>query len=161
MIKKMAPFFPLIIILILLITVLIMFNFEKGRSSYVLFFPLDSMNGKNAEIREVYRSNDSQHKLEIFISELILGPVALKMNPFIPEGTKIRSFVWRDEKLYLDLNKDFIRESASIPLDYIERIAYLKENIFFNFSQIELITVTVEGQIPGSEFYGLSEKNES
>lgn len=157
----MIPLFPLLIIIILLLTVLVMFNFEKGRSSYVLFFPLDSNNGKNAEIREVYRSNDSQHRFEIFINELILGPVALKMNPFIPEGTKIRSFVWRDEKLYLDLNKGFIEESASIPLDYIEKIAYLKENIFFNFPQIKVITVTVEGQIPGSEFYGLSEKNES
>lgn len=157
----MAPFFPLILILILLFSVLIMFNFEKGRSTYVLFFPLDSMNGKNAEIREVYRSNDSQHRLEIFIKEIILGPVALKMYPFIPEGTKIRSFVWRNEKLYLDLNKDFIRETASIPLDYIERIDFLKENILFNFPQIEEITVTVEGQIPGSEFYGLSENSES
>ncbi|MBF9017660.1 MULTISPECIES: GerMN domain-containing protein [unclassified Oceanispirochaeta] len=161
MIKKAVPFIPVSIILILLLTVVILFNNENGRSSYVLFFPLDSMKGKNAEIREVYRSKDSHHRLDIFINELILGPVALKVNPFIPEGTKIRSFIWRDELLYLDLNKDFIRESASIPLDYMEKIVYLKENIFFNFPQIKDITITVEGQIPGSEFYALSEKSES
>lgn len=161
MIKKAVPYLPVSIILILLLTVVILFNYEKGRSSYVLFFPLDSMNGKNAEIREVYRSRDPQHKLEIFVNELILGPVTLKMNPFIPEGTKIRSFIWRGEKLYLDLNKDFIRESSSIPLNYEEKINYLKENILFNFTQIKDITVTVEGQIPGSDFYALSENNES
>ncbi|MDC7235564.1 MAG: GerMN domain-containing protein [Spirochaetales bacterium] len=158
MIKKILPYTPVALMLVILITVTVLFNYEKGRNSYILFFPLDTMNGSNAEMRDVYRSSDKDRRLEIFINELILGPVSLKMNSFIPSGTKIRSFIWNDDVLYLDMNKEFIRDTASIPLDYEARISILKRNIQFNFPKIREISLTVEGQVPGSEYFGLSEE---
>ncbi|QEN07506.1 hypothetical protein EXM22_05695 [Oceanispirochaeta crateris] len=161
MIKKILPFVPVALIFLFLITVLILFNLEKGRNSHVLFFPLDGMNGKNAEIRNIYRSSDPKHRIDLFISELILGPVELELNSFMPEGTKIKASIWSGNSLYLDFNKDFILDTPRIPLSYTEKIDYLQRNIKFNFPHIKEIVVTVEGQIPGSEFYYDSEKIDS
>lgn len=161
MIKKIIPFVPVSLILVLLLTVITLFNFEFGRSRYILFFPLDSMTGRNAEIRDVYRANDADKKLEIFINELILGPVALRMNPFIPQGTNIRSFIQSGDRLYLDMDRGFIRESQRVSLTFDEKVELLVKNIQFNFPGIKEVVVTVEGQIPGSDFFSISAKNES
>ncbi len=161
MIKKIVPFVPVSLILVLLFTVLVLFNVGFGRSRYILFFPLDSMNGMNAEVRDVYRASSADKRLEIFLNELILGPVALRMNPFIPQGTKVRSFIHSGEKLYLDLDRGFLNESQRIFLDHEEQIELLTRNIQFNFPGIKEITVTVEGQIPGSDYYATSANNES
>lgn len=161
MIKKIVPFIPLTLILILLITVTFLFHMEKGRTQHILFFPLDSMNGNNAEIRNIYRSAESSRRLDLFIQEMILGPVELKMNPFIPAGTKLKASIWKGNTLYLDFNKDFILNSQQIPFSYTEKIEYLNENIKFNFPQIKEIIVSIEGQIPGSTFYIESENIDS
>jgi len=157
MIKKMIPFAPAALMAVLFLTVLVLFNFENGRNQYVLFFPLDSMKGKNAEIRNIFRSSDASHKMDLFVHELLLGPEVLQMNPFIPSGTKLKASIIKDDTLYLDFNKDFINEIPGMPISYAEKINYIQENVRFNFPQIKEIVVTVEGQIPGSGFYSQSE----
>jgi len=157
MIKKVIPFVPTALMAVLFITVLVMFNFEKGRTQYVLFFPLDTMKGENAEIRNIYRSSETQHKMSLFVHELMLGPEILQMNPFIPSGTKLKSLILKGNSLYLDFNKDFIKDIPVTPIGYKEKINYIRQNISFNFPHIKEIVVTVEGQIPGSAFYSQSE----
>ena len=161
MIKRFLPYTPAVLILLSLITVTLLLNLNFGRNSYVMFFPLDSQSGKNAEIRMVHRHREENFRIKRFISELILGPVELKLNPFIPAGTKLNSMIRSDQTLYLDFNRHFIDESARIPLNYEEKMRFLEENIYFNFSSIKEIVITVEGQVPGSDFYHQSEDESS
>ncbi len=157
MIKKLIPFAPAALAAVFFLTVLTLFNFEKGRTQYVLFFPLDSMKGKNAEIRNIYRASDGSHRMDLFVRELLLGPEVLQMNPFIPPGTKLKASIIKGDTLYLDFNKDFIKDIPGTPVNYEEKNNYIRENIRFNFPQIKEIVITVEGQIPGSGFYSPSE----
>ena len=158
MIKRFLPYTPAVLILISLLTVIFLLNLDRGRNSYVMFFPLDSQSGGNAEIRTIHRHRTENIRMERFISELILGPVELELNPFIPEGTKLNTLIHSDQTLYLDFNRHFIDESARIALNYNERMDYLNRNIHFNFPGIKEIVITVEGQVPGAEFFFLSEE---
>ncbi len=158
MIKRFLPFIPAVLILISLLSVILMLNLNRGRNSYVMFFPLDSQNGRNAEIRMIHRHRSEEYRLQRFISELILGPVKLELNPFIPVETKLNAMIRSEQTLYLDFNRHFIDESPRIPLSYEEKIEYMKENILFNFPGIKEIVITVEGQVPGAEFFFLSEE---
>jgi hypothetical protein len=161
MMKRLLPYAPAALILLSLLSVILLLNLNHGRNSYVMFFPLDSRSGKNAEIRMVHRRRGEDLRIKRFVSELILGPVELELNPFIPVGTKMKSMVRSGQTLYLDFNRFFIDESARIPLSYDEKMGFLRENILFNFPAIKEIVVTVEGQVPGSEFFFLSEEENS
>lgn len=161
MMKRFLPYAPVALILLSLLSVILLLNLNHGRNSYVMFFPLDSQSGKNAEIRMVHRLRGEELRIRRFVSELILGPVELKLNPFIPVGTKMKSMVHSGQTLYIDFNRHFTDESARIPLNPDEKMGYLRENIFFNFPGIKEIVVTVEGQVPGSDFFYLSDEESS
>ena len=161
MIKRFLPYTPAALILISLLTVILLLNLDRGRNSYILFFPLDSQTGRDAEIRMIHRHRGEDYRLKRFISELILGPVELKLNPFIPAETKLKSMIHDSQTLYLDFNRHFLDVSGGIPLNYEEKIEFVKENILFNFSGIKEIFITVEGQVPGSEYFFISDEETS
>ena len=108
-----------------------------------LFESLDK-EGVFAENR-YYPRNKYIDNVELFVSELLLGPIGERYKPVFARGTKLKTCFVQDDVLYVDLSSDalFPNEKVSSIKDGAE---IFKKNIFRNFRNIDTINIYIEGR---------------
>ncbi len=151
--RKFLPFIPPALLLCFLLLNLGLFFTGRGQSRRVLFFPLDSGNGQNGEIRNMRLEKGMEKELKAFVEELLLGPVSLEMNPVAPPGTRLESILYRDGQAYLDFSRELALNNGQFQLDCQKSMELIRENLLFNFPRIQNLVITVDGQLPYSGFF--------
>ena len=133
-------------ILYLIILCLIAFGdfFHSGLARRTIVF-YSSIEGKMVvEDRMLHRSGDRETDIHRYVDEVLLGPVFPDLDPLFPRGTRLESFMYRDEVVYVDLS-----ESAALPMegnwDVFRSLLTLNEGIRRNFSFVENVRLFIGG----------------
>ncbi|MDR3303112.1 MAG: GerMN domain-containing protein [Treponema sp.] len=81
-----------------------------------------------------------------YVEEALLGPVSPDLGLLFPRGTRLRSLLYRDGRVYVNLS-----ESAVLPaaLDVFQRLHILREGIDRNFSFVKEVKIFIEGHEVG------------
>ena len=134
-------FFSLLVIFLFSLTFFFIQGYAHRR--VFLFESLDK-EGLFAENR-YYPRNKYIDNVELYVSELLLGPINERYKDVFASGTKLKSCFVRDGVLYVDLSLDahFTDKKVSNIMDGAE---IFKKNIFRNFRNIDTINIYIEGR---------------
>jgi hypothetical protein len=125
------------------------FDIEKR----LLFFPEHIQRSISGEVRNIIKHNSLEDNLEIFIREIILGPMNIKHGRLFSPETKVRSVVIREGIAYVDFSSGILLSGEEVKIAFDESLECLKNALLFNFTRLKDVIFTVEGQIPGKPVY--------
>ena len=131
-------------LLLVFIFSLVMFFVQGYAHRRVFLFENLDKDGLFAENR-YYPINKYIDNVELFVSELLLGPIGERYKPVFTRGTKLKTCFVQDDVLYVDLSSEalFPNERVSTIMDGAE---IFKKNIFRNFRNIDTINIYIEGR---------------
>ena len=131
-------------LLLIFIFSLLMFFLQGYAQRRVFLFESLDKPGLFAENR-YYPRNKYIDNVELYVSELLLGPINERYKDVFASGTKLKSCFVRDGVLYVDLSLDahFTDKKVSNIMDGAE---IFKKNIFRNFRNIDTINIYIEGR---------------
>jgi spore germination protein GerM len=120
---------------------------ELGRSSLSRrtfeFFTYDN-NRSVVEDRMLHRTSSAEKDIKSYVEELILGPVSLDSAPLLASGTKLRSFMYRDNTVYADFSKEAVLPVyGGKPL--FDSFLALNQGIRRNFDSVSDVKLFVNG----------------
>ena len=139
----------LILLIILLVSLALYFRTNIHRAERIFFFP-DHKSGKSiGESRKTSGIPFNKEKnMDFFLKELLLGPIAMHLDPVFPVGTKLEKILYRGKTLYLDLNFMALLPDKRAVHDFSHSILLIEKNIKFNFPYVEQVIITILGQEP-------------
>jgi hypothetical protein len=112
---------------------------------YVLFFPSEISNEWIGEARAVYHTRDAEDSILALLKELALGPMGLRLEPAVPNGTAIRSILLREKILYLDFTAHLAISQQAFQMSFSEMLEGIRKSIFYNFPSIEEVFIYIAG----------------
>lgn len=131
-------------LLIMCIFSIVMF-FVQGYSHrrVYLFESLDKP-GLYAENR-YYPNIPYLDDIELFVSELLLGPIGERYKHVFAPGTKLKSCFLQDNVLYIDFSSEALFPNEKVS-EVREGAEIFNKNIFRNFRKIDKINIYIEGR---------------
>lgn len=138
-----------LLLLSLVVSASLYFILNYGKSDRIFYFfdhQSGEITGENRKIPSV--PGKRERNIEIFLSELMLGPFSMKLDPVFPAGTKAEKLIYRNGILYLDLNFKALKPDNKAIHGFDNGILILKKNIRFNFPFVREVVITVAGQPP-------------
>lgn len=133
------------LVLILLISAVSYLIWGNRMEQQVIFFPTHQTLEMQGESRILPRKRTRELEIELLVKEIILGPFGIDYTPVIPEDSRIRSIMLRDDTLYLDFSIDIVFPEASSSLSLEESMEYITRSVQFNFPDVKKIIYTVNG----------------
>ena len=137
----------LLLIGILGIIALIEFFYLGFARRTFVFYTIDS--GIIAvEDRMLKHSNSKEEDIIRYTEETLLGPVSPDLLPLFPRETKLKTLMYRDRVVYIDLS-----ESAALPPtgtvtkgpEILDNFGTLYDSIIRNFSYVSDVRFFIEG----------------
>ena len=139
----------LLFLIVLITSSVFFFRSSINRTDRIFFFPDHKSSNPIGETRKIPRIPfDKEKNMEIFVKELLLGPVSMNLDPLFSAGTKLEKILYRDKTVYLDLNFMALLPDKRAIHDFGGSIILVEKNIKFNFPHVENVVVTILGQIP-------------
>jgi hypothetical protein len=96
------------------------------------------------ENRLFKRSGSRETDLRRYAEEALLGPVSADSAPLFPQGTRLRSLLFRDGVVYVDLT-----ENAALPPpgggDVFRSLLTFNEGVRRNFAYVEDVRLFING----------------
>jgi hypothetical protein len=132
----------------LVVSLFLFLYLNHGWVERVLFFPRYTDTVSGGETRRLPKRDTREEELMFFLEEIILGPTNIENIPIVPEETELRSVMFRDQVLYLDLSEDILFQTSGRPLPLERRMALIKRSVLFNFPWVKEIIITINGEIP-------------
>jgi hypothetical protein len=149
-----GPLAPLAVLIISLFLSLIFYVIFRPRlDGRVFFYPDNAGERIAAERRAVPRRSDTASRMEVFLDELALGPIRLEFSKTMPAGTDILHVAVLEKTAYVNLDKTMLKASNQLAVDFDEALENIRYNILFNFSRIEDVVFTIDGNQVHAPFY--------
>ena len=148
---KMSPrtVILLILLIILFYSVSVYFKSNYQKADRIFFFPDHKSSSPIGESRKTPKIPfEKEENIEIFIKELLLGPISMNLDPIFPTGTRLEKLLYRDKTVYLDLNFMALLPDKRAIHGFDNTMLLIEKNIKFNFPFVEKIIVTILGQKP-------------
>ena len=134
-------FFSLVIIFLISLTLFFLQGY--GHRNVFLFESLDE-EGLFAENR-YYPRNKYIDDVELYVSELLLGPIGERYKLIFPRGTKVKTCFVQNKVLYVDLSTEALFPNERVSTNR-EGAEIFKKNIFRNFRNIDIINIYIDGR---------------
>lgn len=134
-------FFSLVIIFFISLTLFFLQGY--GHRKVFLFESLDE-EGLFAENR-YYPRNKYIDDVELYVSELLLGPIGERYKLLFPRGTKVKTCFVQNKVLYVDLSTEALFPNERVSTNR-EGAEIFKKNIFRNFRNIDIINIYIDGR---------------
>ena len=138
-------------ILILILFVLALFSFifwkvsDYGTRRVFIF---ESSDSKTLCIENRFvKGESSASKYQMYIDELLLGPISEHCKPVFSTETKVLSCFEREGTLFVDLSSDLVKVNASSG-DFKDKIELFRKNILSNFTSLKKVEVFIQGNVP-------------
>ena len=87
-------------------------------------------------------------KVELYVSELVLGPVGNRYKNLFRPGTKVVSCFARGKNLYVELSKDALIPEKNTT-EFSKAVKLLKKNVRRNFHGIKNVHLYIDGVAVG------------
>ncbi len=139
---------------ILLISIFFFIFREDNDVKRTIFFPevtfateIDEKSYSGEERVMPYLASYEEN-VELYVNEVILGPIRPNHAEIIPKNTKLLTIMLRDNALYINLSGNSLLDSENTILNAAERVNAIGSNIKYNFKNIKSIYIFINGQIP-------------
>lgn len=113
-----------------------------SKKRYIFLFPSVGSDSNIIETRIISLRND-QSPIQIYISELLLGPSINRAESLFGNDTKIVFCFVRDKTLFVNLTDGALFPPSEVSLN--RSIELFKKNIFKNFKDIKTVTLFIDG----------------
>jgi hypothetical protein len=143
--KRLIKLITLLIGIVIVITVAVFLS-VAGRPGdrRVFYFPSYDDDKLHGEVR--FLPVDSvQGSVNLFVDELLLGPLTDRYRILFSQGTHVRSCIQTGHTLYLDLSEEALFNISPAPPIYTA-VDILERNIKKNFSSINTVEIFIAGK---------------
>ncbi|MBP3710744.1 MAG: GerMN domain-containing protein [Treponema sp.] len=123
---------------------LVVWCFRLPGTRYVFMFESASNSKICMESRYLPR-NPVQGKVNMYVDELLLGPLTAEYMPLFSRGTKAESCFMRGDVLYVNLSDALLAEDGNAS-EIKQGIELFRKNILYNFRNIHTVDVFVAGE---------------
>lgn len=117
----------------------------------VFYYPEKLTGATKTEIRHLPRPDSRDERFNLYLQELLLGPVNADLVPIFNGITRVKSAFIRGDEAYIDLSAGALERDRGVALWPIARDLF-KKNVFTNFRNIAKLYIYIDGQ----EVYGES-----
>ena len=131
---------------------------QKRISRRVLFFPVILEKDKisstlqlSGEVRYISNRNNLNEDLRELIEEIILGPADHVLRPVLPRHTEVISALSVERVAYINLTKDALFNDFLFMNSKEDSLQAIATSILYNFSFLQEVCFTIEGQEPRLE----------
>jgi len=142
-----GPLLPASVLVMALLLSFLFYVFLHPRmDGRVFFFPDNAGIQIGSERRGIPHRHDTAEGISVFLEELILGPETLDLSYTLPRNTVVRHVAVRGKTAWIDLNRRALDSDEKLTITFDQALENVRQNIFFNFSGIEELVFTIEGQ---------------
>lgn len=143
-VKKAIPYSAIIIFLAALLFSFCKFIIYKTNDRYVMYF--ESLNnGKICTEVRFLPEKPVQGKEQLFVDELLLGPMTNRYRHLFTKGTRTEFCFVRNKTMFVGISKDALQISAETA-DIKKGMRLFKKNILKNFKNINTIEMFIDGK---------------
>lgn len=90
--------------------------------------------------------DETAGNIELYINELILGPVSIDLYRIIPLGVKLESLLVDEHTLYLGFSENLITLAENVPMSFEDIIGGVEHAVVFNFPEIKEVKTAIGGE---------------
>lgn len=140
-----------VLVIAFLISLISAISIHHRREKFILSFPHARIENKMV-LRPRYsaKRHTKIEQIKELVLQLGLGPneeLRDKSFAFLPLGTTAKSVFIDEDKVLIELYKDFILQGSTVSYDTSRSLEFLKYNLTQNFNWIRELIVTVDGMI--------------
>lgn len=129
------------------VVTLVFITFDADRRiERVLFFPDEKGLELHGELRRLPLRDDLAGNIELYVNEIILGPVTIDLYRLLPQQVKIDSLLVDDDVLYLGFSESLITTAETVPMSFAGIIEGVEHAVVFNFPEIKEVKTAVGGE---------------
>ena len=143
-IKKYSVYTPFLVLFIILIFSLIRFGVNNFGQRRVFYYYSADTHSVATECRFM-PLKPVQGKINLFVDDLILGPMTNRYRYLFAPGTKVDFCIRNKKTLYVGLSGDALKTGSEV-LDIRSGVELLKFNIVKNFTKINTVMVYIDGK---------------
>ncbi len=141
---KKSPFVAAGFFLGTLIFSAIFFANKNSVERYLFYFHSFENDQLCTEVRYLPK-NPTQGKIQLFVDELLLGPMTNRYKSIFVRGTKVEFCTLEGNTLYVGLSSDALQTSTDTE-NLRERVSLFKLNIVKKFTEIKTVLVYIDGK---------------
>lgn len=137
-------------------TLLVLALAPGPRRRVVFWFPDTAGAHANAEWRYLPRRETPREFLELYLSEMLLGPVHMGSSALVPRGVVFRIVALGEGgRLFVDLSPELlVGREEEVDMDRL--FALLEKNVVHNFGFVKNVIITVGGDLPNVPRFSFS-----
>lgn len=128
--------------IVFLLFLSVMFAPHQRRS--VFYFPDAEKGVPRTEIRYLPNVKGRDSRLELYVSEVLLGPVSPGLSPLFNKGTKLVDCMVRKDTAYINLSSEVLDPESGVA-GYKQANEIFKKNVCTNFRSIAKIYLYFDG----------------
>jgi hypothetical protein len=128
----------------ILLLVLFSFIFITPQERAVFFFPEVKKGKVSTEIRYLPSARGTDARLNLYVSELLLGPMHPEYLPLYSRETQVRSAFIRKHIAYIDISADALSPVKTI-VSQEKAYELFKKNVCTNYRNIDKIYLYIDG----------------
>ncbi len=121
------------------------FDAER-RIERVLFFPDEGGQRLHGELRRLPKRDDTAGNIELYVKELLLGPVQIDLYRLFPVEVRLESLIVDDDVLYLGFSENLITTAETVSMSLSGIIEGVEDAVVFNFPEIKEVKTTIGGE---------------
>lgn len=149
-----GPAWPLILLgAALVISLLSFVLFSPSEQGRYFTYPLNSGQSIETERRGIPSRHLLENQVAVYMDELLIGPVDLALARTAPAGTRLRHAALEGKTIYIDLTMRMLHADDELPVSLEAALKNIRQNLLFNFPQLEQVFFTIEGKELGAPPY--------
>ncbi len=143
--RKFLILLSLLIVFFLLALVFMVVDADR-RVERVLFFPDEEGQSLHGELRRLPERDETGGNIELYIEELLLGPVSIDLYRLFPQEVKLESLLFDEGTLYLGFSENLITTAEYVPMSITDIIGAVGKAVVFNFPEVKEVKTAIGGE---------------
>ena len=143
-----------------LLTLVFMTFDADRRIERVLFFPDEEGQKLYGELRRLPVRDNIEGNIELYIEEMLLGPVSIDLYRIMPQDVELESLLLDENILYLGFSENLITSAETVPMSFSAIIMEVEKSVVFNFPEIKEVKTAIGGE-PAVDTFEMVKKNKN
>ena len=116
------------------------------RVEWALFFPDEDGQKLHGELRRLPERGETAGNIELYIEEILLGPVSIDLYRLFPQDVRLESLLVAENTLYLGFSENLITTAETVPMSINGIIEGVEKAVVFNFPEIKEVQTAIGGE---------------
>lgn len=143
------------------LSTLVFMTFDADRRvERILFFPDEDGQKVFGELRRLPVRGEPAADIELYVNELLLGPVTIDLYRLLPQDVALESLLLDEDILYLGFSENLVTSAETVPMSLSGIIEEVEKAVVFNFPEIKEVKTAIGGE-PAVKTFEMVKKNKN